>query len=179
MNDEQLDRLHNLLFGVRRSVRYHSHRIRFFDGLNKTVRVLTSVSGAGVVASVLSARLGAGWTNGFAAAVASAAALDLVIDSAEKARLHASLYRDFIDLERRIVLAGKALDDSALDRFDGDRLVLESKEPPVLRVLDVICHNELLRAMGEGGRAVRVSRLQRALAQFLDFRTDQFKEVSA
>ena len=47
------------------------------------------------------------------------------------------------------------------------RLDIERQEPPVLRVLDTLCYNELVRAMGYGEQ-VRVGFWQRLFANFFD-----------
>jgi hypothetical protein len=50
-------------------------------------------------------------------------------------------------------------------------LAIEADEPPILRVLDAICHNELLRAMGyPKEREAQIAWYQRLLASFVDIR---------
>ena len=43
----------------------------------------------------------------------------------------------------------------------------EAKEPPIYRVLDVICHNEVAKALGKEKYRVKVTRLQRAVQEYL------------
>jgi hypothetical protein len=97
-------------------------------------------------------------------------ALNLVVGTVRMARLHEDLARKFVDLEKDIVVAGD-LSENAYRTFCAKRLEIERDEPPVLRVLDSICHNELLRAMGyDRTHYVEIAWYQRLLAQFVDVR---------
>ena len=86
------------------------------------------------------------------------------------ARVHEDLCRQFIELEKETIsiAEGQFTEEAAL-RITAARLTIEAVEPPVKRVLDSLCHNELLRAMGYGGEEfVRVRWYQRLFAQLLD-----------
>jgi hypothetical protein len=53
------------------------------------------------------------------------------------------------------------------------------EEPPVLRVLDALCHNEELRAMGYAtSQMAKIGWLQRLLAPFIDIRSDKIQNPS-
>ncbi len=148
MNPENLNNdWHILLFGVRRSARYHEKRERFFHRLNRVVLFLNVAFGSAAVVAVIS-ELGHGWIVAFSALVAMASALDLVVDTGGSARLHADLRRRFVALESAMI--GEEPDQEKLTRFTRERLAIEQDEPPVLRALDVLCHNELVRALGYG-----------------------------
>lgn len=114
-----------------------------------------------------------------AAAVAVIAALDLVVGTARKARLHDDLARRFIMIEKAMVLVEEP--DAALVRkYTAERLEIEADEPPVYRVLDVLCRNELMRAMGyKPDQLSPVSRPQRLLAHFVDWQGHKLRDVSA
>ena len=51
-----------------------------------------------------------------------------------------------------------------------ERLNLEDLEPPVMQVLDVLCHNDLLRTMGLSGKKdpIAVTWWQRLTAHFFN-----------
>jgi hypothetical protein len=72
---------------------------------------------------------------------------DLVLGTTMKARLHADLARRFLDLERAMTLIKEPTADD-LRKYTAQRLLIEADEPPILRVLDVLCHNELMLALG-------------------------------
>ena len=165
-----------LLFGVRRSVRYHMRRRRFYERFHDVVLLVAAASGSATIAafgSELTANLPSWVAVAVPAAVTIMALVDLVVGSMRKTSLHTDLGRRFIALERRLVAAGSSPSEAALAEATGERLAIESDEPPVLRVLDTLCHNELLRAMGyPRSKFVRVTALQRLLANWADFRFD-------
>lgn len=80
-----------------------------------------------------------------------------------------NLPKKFIHLEREIALVGEPTDDN-LRKFTACRLEIEAEEPPILRTLDRLCHNEMLRAEGHSlDKIVRVPWLEKRLAQFVNF----------
>ena len=167
-----------LLFGVRRSVRYHNRRRLFFDRLHKFATFLSALAGTATVASVL-AKLPAPWTIAFALIVAVFSIMDLVVGTAQAARLHNDLAKRFIELEKALI----ALKDPTPEDIAGltaQRLDIEADEPPPLKVLDSICHNELLRALGYPEQYfVKIRWYQRLLSQFFDIREDTVKKLPA
>ena len=89
---------------------------------------------------------------------------------ARRARLHSELARDFVSLEYDMVRAGEDLPEHELREFEARRLGIESREPPVLRVLDAMCHDELATALGIDDPKVRAQPrwYQRWLANIVD-----------
>ena len=160
----------SLLFGVRRSIRYHLRRERFLDGAHNLGALVTAISGSAAVASLLG-RLDPALVTAAVTVTAVAGAAELVFRTAKTARLHNELAREFIALEKELVLAGEGLPEPRLHELQASRLDIEAREPPPLRVLDTLCHNELLRAMGyPPEQQVRVGFWQRAFAQLFDLR---------
>src|SRR3954454_5427544 len=100
----QRPRQHDLLFGVRRSIRYHASRRRFFDRLRRSITFLTVIAGISTLAILLS-KVGPPWPLVTAALMTFFGIIDLILNTAEGARLHADLARRFIELEIDIVLA--------------------------------------------------------------------------
>ena len=137
--------LHTLLFDVRRSIRYHTRRRRFFDNMYRWKTWLALVFGGAAFVS-LAAQMHGDLPLLMTALVSVVSALDLVIGSTTRARLHADLARRFVELEREIALM-KDPAEEALRTWTAQRLTIEADEPPILRVLDILCHNELLLAM--------------------------------
>ncbi len=163
------DEWHEQLFAVRRSVRYHARRSQFFDHIDKVVKIMTAVSGVGTITTLLASTLGTGWTTGFAATVAFLSSVDLIVGFSKCGKLHVDLARRFIDLEREFARCGQDPDEADLMRMIERRLEIEKDEPAILRVLDTMCHNELMLATGyPGSERVKLSWLQRALAQICD-----------
>lgn len=168
--------LHDLLFGVRRSIRYHNRRERFFDRLHKISTFLAALAGTATVASVLAQAGSLAIT--FAVAVAVFSVIDLVVGTAQQARLHNNLARRFFDLEKAIITCKDPSED-AIVNFKAQRLDIEANEPPPLKVLDSMCHNELLRAMGyDESRYVNIKWYQRWLSQLIDIHEHKIQKPS-
>ena len=162
---------YRLLFGVRRSVRYHMRRCRFFDLFHSCTNAIGVIAGSSAIFSALQAHPHVAASS--AALVAVASAIDLVVGTGAMARLHNELAKKFIQLEKEIILSGEPT-EANLRTFTGSRLEIEAEEPPILRTLDGLCHNEMLRAEGytpdkSPDEFVRVNWLQRRLAHFINF----------
>ncbi len=169
---DQTKAYRDLLFGIRRSVRYHSRRRQHYEFFHKSVLFLALVLGFVTVAAFADA-IGAEWDTWMkalpAAAVSVLAALDLVIGTTTKSWQHADLLRQFIELERDMQLRSQEPLDDLVREITGRRLQIEASEPPVLRVLDTICHNEQLRSMGyKPEDEVKVGIFQRLFAPLFD-----------
>lgn len=161
---------HDLLFGVRRSVRYHYRRRAFHDRLSKTAAVLSAISGSATIITLFSA-LPKAWPVGFAAAVAVFSAINLVLSPAQAARAHHDLIKSFLGLEKDILAVDpKVMTAEDYNRLNARRLDIEAEEPPPLKVLNCICHNELTRAMGyDSSQQVEIKWYHRWTAPFFDF----------
>ena len=131
-----------LLFCVRRSIRYHSKRQAFYERLDRLSDFTLLLLGSGTVVLVLQEYPGMAVAAGFCVAFISS--LRHVYSYGAKAGLHSRFVRDFTQLEKRL-RADDSIDTVAA--VEEERLEIESAEPPVMRALDVICHNELLVAM--------------------------------
>ena len=165
MNTREYD---DLLFGVRRSIRYHSRRQAFFEGVNRWTNFLLLLLGSGTVA--LAVRDRPSWILGLGLGVALVSSLKLVFAFAVKATQHAQFVRDFTLLEKRLRADAS---EETVKAVTQERLDLEALEPPVMQVLDVLCHNDLLRAMGytDEKEQVAVTWWQRQTAHFFNFGT--------
>jgi hypothetical protein len=165
-------KLYQLLFDVRRSVRYHNRRRMFFDRLNLFNSAASLIGGSAAVAGVLGDRTAVSLIAGVAVSIF--ACLDLVVGTAQKARLHSDLARRFISLEKQLVAATVA-DATQMIAFEQERLTIEADEPPVMRVLDCLCHNEQLKALGRANEQAMIGRFQRIMAQWWDVGAEDIK----
>jgi len=168
MANELDDRTYALLFGVRRSVRYHSHRRRFYEIWNSVTVTLSVLGGSSAATAIISDIPEAlEWLPAsFAALVAIIAALDLAIGTARRADVHSDLSRRFIGLEQRFA-PGKNLTDDEYEAITRARLEIEAGEPTILRLLDLMCHYELLRAIGDKSKHPQFPWLRRKSAHWL------------
>ncbi|MBV4551737.1 hypothetical protein HU742_011375 [Pseudomonas sp. SWRI102] len=159
------DRWHNTLFSVRRSIRYHQRRRAFYDRLDKTSNMLSLIFGSVAIYGVLQENAKT------VALVASAtvtvvSSINLVIGSAQRGRDHTDLMRKYVELEKRML--GKASEELYLEVATA-RLSIEAEEPPVMHVLNAMCHNELMRAMGSHKEDLpAIGRFQALMSQFFD-----------
>lgn len=164
---ELADRWHDMLFGVRRSIRYHQRRRAFFDRLDQFSNMLSVIFGSAAIYGILER------DYQVLALVASAlvtilASINLVVGSAQRARAHSDFTRQYVDLEKRML--GQP-DEHVLRQVSEQRLSIEAEEPPVLHVLNAICHNEMMRAMGyKREQLAKIGWVQRLVAQLFDFR---------
>jgi hypothetical protein len=166
---------HELLFGIRRSVRYHASRRRFLDQLHKLSNFLTLLSGTGIFISVLS-NLNQLWMTSAAFLIITLSLIDLVIDAPGKARLHNDLERRFLELEKCTISNKNPTQDDIIS-FESSRLEIEADEPPILKVLDIICHNELSRALGyDKSNFYHVSWYQSLFCQIIDIRSSKIEK---
>ncbi|HXR92482.1 MAG TPA: hypothetical protein VN750_19595 [Steroidobacteraceae bacterium] len=135
------DELHNQLFAIRRSVRYHDRRTGFFERLHRSTNVITILL-AGVALMELAGKGPPLLIKILAVIGAVLGSADLIIGFSRHADLHRDLKRRFVRLERQI--------DDKSDPHDirRKRLDIEAEEPPIYRVLDLLCHNEMCAAAG-------------------------------
>lgn len=139
------DRHYEVLFGIRRSVRYHDHRRRFYSSVGSTINFFIVIGACLIVASTFAGSEALQRAAG--AFVAVLVAIDLVSGTVEKATLHADLYRRFIHLEKRMLNPG-SLNSEALTSIESVQLDIEMDEPSVYHALNRSCHNEILRSEG-------------------------------
>jgi hypothetical protein len=169
MSEEKLkEKFHALLFGVRKSIRYHTRRRQFFDRLGYITNFLIIITGGGTLYGV-SNESHNHLAVIFGALVAIFSAIDLIIGCSNAARDHHDLARDFGELEKQMNSAGENPTEDQFIAFTNRRIEIEKEEPPKLCILDVLCHNELIESGGYDEKYKRpIGRLQRLFAQIID-----------
>lgn len=167
MSAESLeDRWRDLLFSVRRSIRYHNRRRRFFEGWHNVTSALNVMFGSATIATLLKSEGSTGVAATFAVLISILSAIDLVVGTSRKAWLHADFVKRFIGLEKQ--MTGEPTEED-FHRLCIARLDIEAEEPPVLHVLNTICHNELSRALGyPKSQMTSLTCLQRWCSPFFD-----------
>lgn len=100
------------------------------------------------------------------AAVAIMQALEQVFRLAAKARLHSDLAGKFLSLEHSVT-THTDMSEHELRELRGEILSVEAREPPIKRYLDLICHNQVARAIGSDD-IEPLKFWQRWLAQYLN-----------
>jgi len=168
----------SLLFSVRRSRRYHVKRQEFFDYYSKLSRFITAIIGIGAVVSLLS-KLDTTIQLTITAIVALAATADLVLNLSDKARRHYDLARQFINLEKDMLKTPpNEVTEQQIIHYKTTRLDIESNEPPKKAILDIICHNELVKAMGIQNETYHITPIQNFLSNYKDFQLCQVRKAA-
>jgi len=160
-----IDQLYEVTCHLQRSARYHRARERFFESWSNLISFLSLLAGSSVVVSLLaSAPNWVALTAG--AAVAILQAIEQVFRLSSKARDHNSFASEFLSLER-VMAKQDTLGSGELNEIKAEILTIEAREPPVKRYLDLICHNQVARAVGSDDLET-LKFWQRWLAQYLD-----------
>ena len=167
---------YHLLFGVRRSVRYHSYRHQFYIGAQSTIHFVIIVLGSGSLLNLLDDQHATGLSVWGAFIITLLASLSLVFGLSSKAALHNDLYRRFANLEREFTAVGPE-DEKALARLLDRRLEIEMDEPATYKALNRLCHNELVRSEDRSEYALKLQLHQRVFRHFLRF--DNLSEASS
>ncbi len=168
----------DVLFGVRLSIRYHAKRREFFETLHNLSSFTAVVLGSATAWAFLGDHRLLGMTA--AMVVTFFGGLELVLGTIKRSHDHTDLGRKFTELEKRLL---EDRSESAVLEVERQRLDIQADEPPVLRVLSVICHNEQLRAQGfdeleDSDEFVPVTWIQRLLSQLVDFRRHAIRKGS-
>jgi hypothetical protein len=170
----ELTRRHNLLWGVRRSILYHTRRRMFYDRMGMWASACGVLLGSSVVVTTLQS-LNEIALRVMALLTAIFSLINLVVGSSGKARQHHDLVRKFTKLESDIICKPTPSEQD-ISELECRRLEIEAEEPPKLAVLDVICHNELLVAEGRDlDDYCDVGPIQRILSDVGDWRASALR----
>ena len=165
-----------LRFAVRFSRRYHLHIQQSYMRWGTLTTFIAAVSASGAFASLDEHEPGvAAWTAVFAATAAIASAVNLIIRPTLRALVHKELAERFTELERDMGLA--KITERNLHRLSSRRLEIETKEPPTVASVVVLCQNEEAKAQGYGEEdQYGVSTTQRILVCLSGLRLDFLTE---
>ena len=167
MTVDLTEQSYELLFGLRRSARYHEHRSRFY-GVWTALTISVSLLGGVLVTSTSIAYASSTpeLPAAFGGLITLVNVVSLAFGASRRASLHATLVSSFVQLESRFPPSLQLTEDELKD-ITRERSVIEKTEPPVLRLLDVLCHFEILRSMGYQYDKPKISRCRRILARLL------------
>lgn len=169
MNDA-FDSLYTELFRVRRSARYHERRRSYFEGVNTAILGIQIAASSFALVSMLKTWLDAEAVVYLAGVVGLLAAVNLVIGTQRKATSHTELTLRFRQLERDMLPHEGNLDVEweTVDDFRQMRQSIEESEPPKLRVIDLLCRNELVMSTYRHGSIYRIGRVKQWLGHAFD-----------
>jgi hypothetical protein len=145
------------------SYRYHRHRQRFFDLLDKGTKSLTVVLGATLIGDTLKQ-----YAPLAASAIAALGLLALVFGYGDRKQMHKELAEVFMNLIGTIeATPASALADSVIGAWNAEYARLNAKEPPTLRTLVIICEHEQALAAGHPDNVPLPPRYRRLIADFV------------
>ena len=173
----------NELFHVRRSVKYHDRRNRFFENVLNGSMFVALIGGVAFIVLGLGmfsaqememTRLIPGIITSMATAFA------LLSKSTMKSNLHNQLKARFIHL-RQEMERNRDCTSGQVAEWTAQRLAIEVEEPPINRIVDAMCHNEVTYSMGhtEAQHYVRVRfwhRLFGPFTRYFDHRLRMYQE---
>lgn len=133
-----------LLFGVRKSIRYHQYRAAFYGRVNAFVKFVTLAGGTAAAASMASSMPTLATVGGVAVVLLTLG--EMTLDCGGCAGNHRSLAKQFAEIERDMI--GSEITPATFTLFTRQRLQVEIAEPSARNVLDLMCYNELVRAGG-------------------------------
>lgn len=157
--------IEDLEFSIHKSLRYLTKRKGFFDSLHHLSVVTTMISSTIVFATLFANYQTASKWIMFLIILIST--IDISVGFSKKVDLYDNLQRRFTSL--LIDITVKSHTEDNLKKWEIERLLIEQDEPPVLKVLDLICHNEQAIAQGDNDNIYKVSRLQSFLRHFWSF----------
>ena len=157
---------------IMRSIRYHERRERFFKIWHTIVMSAVVLAGAyGIVMLGFKIDLPT-WIKLAPMVILSVfSAIDVVVGFATKAALYNELKRRFIKIQIKMI--DMRDNQEGIDQLMKDVLTIELDEPPILDILNIICHNEVATIKGEEDRMVKLTSVQRLLAPLLDWQLDK------
>jgi hypothetical protein len=131
--------LESIDFGVKKSLRYHAIRRRFFETWENITKCLVAFTSAWAFIAILGGE-NSSITIVLTAAVTILALADIIFGFGRRARMYQDLYRQFSDLAIAIALV---LDPTRQDvaQLKARRLRIEADEPPLIDALERWCWN--------------------------------------
>ena len=171
-NDQRAEELcHSLIFDVQRCAFYHGMRARFFDSFGKAGSLLSFVSGAGALTSLLS-KLGNTEGVGLLATSLTASAaffsgLNMIVGFSRKARDHEVLRSKYYAL--RVEIEKARGDVSKLEELKCKMLSYFADGSVFLTALDMIAHNRTCLAQNPDAHVFNIPWRHRLLAHFWSF----------
>ncbi len=162
-------------FAVAKSLRYHAYRRSFWDKVYNYSKILTIISGAAVLVTIVGDRTVAATVLSVVVAITSAA--DVVLGFSQKARSHDGLYRSFSRLAQDISENENPVEE-AVYAWRRRRLEIEMDEPLIMDLLERRCSAEETKARGRKlPEAWKLTKWQTRLARFAIWPAEQRDDV--
>lgn len=140
------------MFHVHCSIKYHARRRRFFENVNNAALFVAFLFSTATMSSLLDVPAGASGLLAFfgdlpAVATSVLIGLSLVGRVGTKANDHNDLKRRFIRLHQRMERDRGEVDEVIVGKLVEERLAIEADEPPINRVVQARCYNEVVKSL--------------------------------
>jgi hypothetical protein len=160
---EDWNRRHSVLHRTYVTYRYHRRRQRFFDLADKSTKAMTVLLGASLMGDFVKQNL-----PFFASAISGLGLMALVFGYGERKQTHKELAETSMQLIAKIEeTTTKQLTDEKAGHWEAELARLNSREPPALKTLVIICEHEQSTAMGHPDLVKRPNFLRRLIADFI------------
>lgn len=164
-----------VLFGVQKSIRYHTSRHSFYEGFSKSISFgIIFLSGFWGV--LLSGGAGAAHVFIWPTLVIILSALDMACKPAAMGELHKLLARQFNDLDVKMRMSEHK--EASAKMFQAKRQEIEATEPPDRAVLNLHIHNQLCQAIERTDNIVHIPPLRRWLRHIIDLPPKKWERVT-
>jgi predicted alpha/beta hydrolase family esterase len=151
------------LYKANITARYHRRRQRFFDLLDKATKAATVLLGASLLGESVKAHLPL-----VASAISGLGLLALVFGYGDRKQAHKELAEAALQLIARIEEVPTAnLTDALTTQWLADHSRLNSREPPALKTLVILCEREQATANGHPQHVPLPSWHKRVLADWV------------
>ena len=172
MSDSEVkDDHYRLLFEVERSIRYHSYRQQHYERWHK-ITMFCAILFNSFSFALFFWKVSSGWPIWVKLtpyAIASVlAVVDIIVGFSRKSGEHVDFIRQFTDLQRQLEAETGSPTKETIKEVNDALLSLYAKEPPVLKVLNALCYNEVSRLLGHGKNYIHIFPIQRLCANFRD-----------
>lgn len=144
MEDHIWNKRHELLYRCEMSIKYHRRRERFFDLMDRFVKIVTIIGSSAVFFRLAEAQV----LLMASLVMLIGSTVSLVLQFSSRATVHAGMAKDWGALQRDVI-AGDELTDTLVAGFDARAVTLDSLEPCTLRSLVTDIQNEMARAAGD------------------------------
>lgn len=156
-------RRHGVRYRAYVTYRYHRRRQRFFDLADKATKAMTVLLGASLMGDFVKHQL-----PYIASAISGLGLLALVFGYGERKQTHKELAESAMKLIAKIEEATiNQLSDEKAGQWEAEFARLNSREPPALKTLVIICEREESTALGHPDLIKRPNFFKRLLADFI------------
>lgn len=143
-SDDLETRWHDLCWGVKRSIRYHERRQAYYIRINAASTAISLIFGTSAFGLIVRGHDAIAMACSLLVAIASL--FNLVTKASEMARRHEMLRQRWGTLQSRLETSEQT--EALWKELRRERLSIENDEPPIQRIVDAMCHNDLLLANG-------------------------------